>query len=74
MKPSTPVTLVENGTRADERVLHTTVGNLWDTVQRAGINGPALIYVGLSEAKASAEVVPFPIREDIQLAALRAVS
>jgi uroporphyrin-III C-methyltransferase / precorrin-2 dehydrogenase / sirohydrochlorin ferrochelatase len=72
--PSTPVTVVENGTRADERVLHTTVGNLWDTVTRAGIAGPALIYVGLTPAKASATVVPFPIREDIQLAALRAAS
>ncbi len=74
INPATAVTLVENGTRRDERVLHTTVGNLWDTVQRAGIHGPALIYVGLSPAKASAEVVPFPIREDIQLAALRAIS
>jgi uroporphyrin-III C-methyltransferase / precorrin-2 dehydrogenase / sirohydrochlorin ferrochelatase len=76
--PATSVTVVENGTRPDERVLHTTVGNLWDTVTTAGINGPALIYVGLTPAKAAssvtAEVVPFPIREDIQLAALRAVS
>jgi uroporphyrin-III C-methyltransferase / precorrin-2 dehydrogenase / sirohydrochlorin ferrochelatase len=74
MAPSTPVTLVENGTRRDERVVHTTVGNLWDTVQTAGVHGPALIYVGLTGPKASADVVPFPIREDIQLAALRAVS
>jgi uroporphyrin-III C-methyltransferase / precorrin-2 dehydrogenase / sirohydrochlorin ferrochelatase len=74
MNPSTPVTLVENGTRRDERVLHATVGNLWETVQRAGLQGPALIYVGLATAKASADVVPFPIREDIQLAALRAIS
>jgi uroporphyrin-III C-methyltransferase / precorrin-2 dehydrogenase / sirohydrochlorin ferrochelatase len=74
MAPSTSVTLVENGTRADERVLHTTVGNLWDTVQRAGIQGPALIYIGLGKAKSSAEVVAFPIREDIQDAILRAAS
>jgi uroporphyrin-III C-methyltransferase / precorrin-2 dehydrogenase / sirohydrochlorin ferrochelatase len=74
MSPSTPVTLVENGTRRDERVLNTTIGTLWDAVQRAGIQGPALIYVGLNAAKSSADVVPFPIREDIQQAALRAVS
>jgi uroporphyrin-III C-methyltransferase / precorrin-2 dehydrogenase / sirohydrochlorin ferrochelatase len=74
MKPSIAVTLVENGTRADERVLHTTVGSLWDTVQRAGIEGPALIYIGLRPTKSTADVVAFPIREDIQLAALRAVS
>jgi uroporphyrin-III C-methyltransferase / precorrin-2 dehydrogenase / sirohydrochlorin ferrochelatase len=71
---STPVTIVENGTRADERVVRTTVGGMWDAVQRAGLSGPALIYIGLQPAKASADVVPFPIREDIQLAALRAVS
>jgi uroporphyrin-III C-methyltransferase / precorrin-2 dehydrogenase / sirohydrochlorin ferrochelatase len=71
---STPVTIVENGTRADERVVRTTVGSIWDAVQRAGFTGPALIYIGLQPAKASADVVPFPIREDIQLAALRAVS
>ena len=74
MKPSIPVTVIENGTRQDERVLHTTVGNLWDTVQAAGIQGPALIYVGLSKTKTTGEVVAFPIREDIQQAALRAVS
>jgi uroporphyrin-III C-methyltransferase / precorrin-2 dehydrogenase / sirohydrochlorin ferrochelatase len=74
MPAKTPVTLVENGTRANERVLHTTVGNLWETVQEAGIQGPALIYVGISKAKASAEVVPFPVREDIQNAILRAAS
>jgi uroporphyrin-III C-methyltransferase / precorrin-2 dehydrogenase / sirohydrochlorin ferrochelatase len=74
MKPSTPVTVIENGTRHDERVLHTTVGNLGDTVTTAGIQGPALIYVGLSKSKQSGDVVPFPIREDIQQAAMRAVS
>ena len=72
MAPNTPVTLVENGTRANERVLRTCVGDLWETVQEAGIQGPALIYVGIG--KTSAEVVPFPIREDIQNAILRAVS
>jgi uroporphyrin-III C-methyltransferase / precorrin-2 dehydrogenase / sirohydrochlorin ferrochelatase len=74
MHPATHVTVVENGTLPNERVLHTTVGNLWETVQRAGLQGPALIYVGLGAAKTSAEVVPFPIREDIQDAILRTAS
>jgi uroporphyrin-III C-methyltransferase / precorrin-2 dehydrogenase / sirohydrochlorin ferrochelatase len=74
MHPATKVTVVENGTLANERVLHTTVGNLWETVQRAGIQGPALIYVGLGAAKTSAEVVPFPVREDLQDAILRTAS
>ena len=72
--PSTSATVIENGTLSNERVLSTTIGNLWESIQRAGITGPALIYVGLASARKSADVVPFPIREDIQLAALRAAS
>jgi uroporphyrin-III C-methyltransferase / precorrin-2 dehydrogenase / sirohydrochlorin ferrochelatase len=72
--PTTPVTVVENGTRVNERVIRTTIGGMWEAIQRTGLQGPALIYVGLAPAKGSADVVPFPIREDIQLAALRAVS
>jgi uroporphyrin-III C-methyltransferase / precorrin-2 dehydrogenase / sirohydrochlorin ferrochelatase len=74
INPITPVTIVENGTRKDERVLQATVSNFRETVKIAGIAGPALIYVGLAAAKASADVVHFPIREDIQQAALRAIS
>jgi uroporphyrin-III C-methyltransferase/precorrin-2 dehydrogenase/sirohydrochlorin ferrochelatase len=74
IEPSTAVTVVENGTLPNERVLHGNVGNLWDTVQRAGIQGPALIYVGLSKARVSADVVHFPVREDLQTAILRAAS
>jgi uroporphyrin-III C-methyltransferase / precorrin-2 dehydrogenase / sirohydrochlorin ferrochelatase len=74
INPTTPVTIVENGTRKDERVLQATVSSFRETVKTAGIAGPALIYVGLGAAQASADVVPFPTREDIQLAALRAVS
>jgi siroheme synthase len=68
------VTIVENGTLANERVLQSSVGSLWDTVQHKGVTGPALIYIGLTKAKASAEIVPFPSRDDIQDAILRAVS
>jgi uroporphyrin-III C-methyltransferase / precorrin-2 dehydrogenase / sirohydrochlorin ferrochelatase len=71
---ATPVTIVENGTLANERVLSTSIGELWETIQINGIAGPALIYVGLAKASASADVVPFPIREDIRDAALRAAS
>jgi uroporphyrin-III C-methyltransferase / precorrin-2 dehydrogenase / sirohydrochlorin ferrochelatase len=74
LSPSTPVTIVENGTLKNERVLQSSVGSLWDTVQHKGVTGPALIYIGLTKAKASAEIVPFPSRDDIQDAALRAVS
>lgn len=72
--PDTAVTLVENGTRPDERVLDSTIGNLWDTIQTKGVTGPTIIYVGLSKATKSADIVPFPIREDIRDAVLRAAS
>jgi uroporphyrin-III C-methyltransferase / precorrin-2 dehydrogenase / sirohydrochlorin ferrochelatase len=74
INPATPVTIVENGTLPNERVLTASIGNLWDTLQRSGIYGPAIIYVGLSKASTSADIVPFPVREDVRDTALRAAS
>jgi len=70
----TPVTIVENGTLPSERVFTTTIGSLWETLALKGIYGPAIIYVGLARAKASAEVLPFPVRQDISENMLRAAS
>lgn len=72
--PTTPVTIVENGTLANERILNTTIGNLWHSVNTQGVVGPAIIYVGLSKAKTSADIVAFPIREDIRDAIMKAAS
>ena len=72
--PQTEVTVVENGTLADQRVFSTSIGSLWETLQISGVSGPAIIYVGLSHAKPSADVVPFPTREDIVSDILRAAS
>jgi uroporphyrin-III C-methyltransferase / precorrin-2 dehydrogenase / sirohydrochlorin ferrochelatase len=72
--PATPVTIVENGTLPSERVIETTIGQLWDTIHTRGVVGPAIIYVGLAKARASADIVPFPVREDIRDAILRAAS
>lgn len=72
--PVCPVTLVENGTLENERSFVTTIGNLWETVASKGIYGPAMIYVGLAKAKASAEIVTFPVRASSEPEALRAVS
>lgn len=74
INPSTPVTIIENGTLPNERALETTIGGLWETVQTNGVTGPSLIYVGMGQAKASADVVPFPVREDIRDAILKAAS
>jgi uroporphyrin-III C-methyltransferase/precorrin-2 dehydrogenase/sirohydrochlorin ferrochelatase len=56
--PSTPVTIVENGTLADERVIEATVARLGQAIR--GVSGPAIIYIGLGRARQSAAVVPFP--------------
>jgi uroporphyrin-III C-methyltransferase/precorrin-2 dehydrogenase/sirohydrochlorin ferrochelatase len=72
--PQTPVTIVENGTLANERVFTTTIGHLWETLHTKGVSGPAIIYVGLAKPKTSADIFPFPIRESIREAALKAVS
>jgi siroheme synthase len=74
MPPATPVTIVENGTLPQERTLTTRLGRLGETVRSEAIESPALIFVGLSAAQASADIVPFPTREDLREAALRAAS
>jgi len=74
MSPATPVTIVENGTLPTERVIKTTIGSVWDAIHTRGVSGPAIIYVGLPSDRAAANVVPFPVREDIRDAILRAAS
>jgi uroporphyrin-III C-methyltransferase/precorrin-2 dehydrogenase/sirohydrochlorin ferrochelatase len=44
--PTTPVAVVENGTRADQRVTLTTLAALDDLARRAAIDSPALLIVG----------------------------
>ncbi|MBL8906073.1 MAG: hypothetical protein JNM20_05280, partial [Rhizobiales bacterium] len=72
--PACPVTLVENGTLENERTFATTIGDLWETVASNGICGPAMIYGGLSKARASADIVTFPARASSELEVLRAAS
>ncbi len=46
LKPSTPVALVENGTRRDQRVVTGSVAGLGELVAREKILAPAVIIVG----------------------------
>ena len=57
--PVTPVTIVENGTLANERIFSTSIGELYATIRSERISGPAMIYVGLAR-QGAATVVPFP--------------
>ncbi len=43
---STPVAVIENGTRPEQRIVTATLGELGGRLQSAGITGPALIIVG----------------------------
>lgn len=70
----TPVTVVENGTLANERVMMCSIGSLWETLALNGVEGPAIIYVGLKPAQTSADILPFPAREETGHQALRAAS
>ena len=50
---STPVAIVENGSRADQRVTLTTLGELDAVARDGGIRSPALVIVGEVAALAS---------------------
>lgn len=50
---ATPVTLVENASRPDQRVVATTLDSLSDTLATAGLDGPALTFYGLAPRDAA---------------------
>ena len=52
---STPVAVVENGSRPDERILHGRLDGLAALVRGASLTGPALLFVGETAAFSLAE-------------------
>lgn len=52
--PDTPVAIIENGTRADERVITGTLATIPSLIETARIGAPALIVVGEVAALADA--------------------
>jgi precorrin-4 methylase len=46
-KSETPIVIVENGTRDNERAVATTLQDLTQCVDELAISGPAMIFVGL---------------------------
>ena len=54
--PATPVAVVENGSRPDERVLTGSLAELGGLVARANLTGPALLYVGECAAFSAAQL------------------
>ena len=46
--PETPMTVVENVSRANEKIVASTLATLPEAIKQAGIRGPAIIFLGLS--------------------------
>ncbi len=53
---STPVTVIENASRPDQRILETTLDALSTDLVEAGLTGPALTIYGLSPRAAASEL------------------
>ena len=53
---ATPVAIVENGSRPDERVITGTLDDLGGLVARANLTGPALLFVGECAAFSAAQL------------------
>ena len=63
--PATPITVIENASRADERTLETTLAQLEPDLSGADLKGPALMLYGLAPRAAAAVDVP-PLSEIAQ--------
>jgi len=46
--PATPVTIIENVSRTDQRIIATTLAELEPTLSRANLRGPAITFYGLA--------------------------
>jgi uroporphyrin-III C-methyltransferase/precorrin-2 dehydrogenase/sirohydrochlorin ferrochelatase len=53
--PATPVVIVENGTRENERAFAATLADLTNCIDEHAIAGPSVIFVGLDWADAGLE-------------------
>jgi uroporphyrin-III C-methyltransferase / precorrin-2 dehydrogenase / sirohydrochlorin ferrochelatase len=61
--PLTPVTVMENVSRADQRVLATTLSRLEPTLTEANLTGPAIVFLGLAPRDAVTVAQTLPPQE-----------
>ncbi|KQI68740.1 uroporphyrin-III methyltransferase [Loktanella sp. 3ANDIMAR09] len=61
--PATPVTIIENVSRTDQRILATTLAQLEPTLTEARLSGPALTFLGLAPRDALAASTDIPAEE-----------
>lgn len=53
--PATPVTIIENVSRADQQVIATTLAELEPTLTQAKLKGPAITFYGLAPRAAASQ-------------------
>lgn len=53
--PNKPVTIVENASRSEQRIVESCVGALADDLTREGVSGPAILMVGYEPSYATSE-------------------
>ncbi len=60
---ATPVTVIENASRADQRVLETSLGSMAEDIANAAMTGPALTFYGLAPRAAARAAHDIPLEE-----------
>jgi len=50
--PQTQISIVENASRSDMRILETNLGDLVETLRSNNVTGPAMIFYGLAPCQA----------------------
>ncbi|SFS13360.1 siroheme synthase CysG [Yoonia litorea] len=53
--PATPVTIIENVSRANQRIIATTLAEMEPTMTQANLTGPAITFYGLAPRDAAAQ-------------------
>ena len=64
--PETPVTIIENASRANARILATTLAALEPSLSDAAFSGPALMFLGLAPRDAQSLIDNPALKEAIQ--------
>jgi uroporphyrin-III C-methyltransferase/precorrin-2 dehydrogenase/sirohydrochlorin ferrochelatase len=60
---ATPVTVIENASRPDQRILETTLGRMADDIANADMSGPALTFYGLAPRAATLAATDIKLEE-----------
>ncbi|MEM9787023.1 MAG: SAM-dependent methyltransferase, partial [Pseudomonadota bacterium] len=55
--PATPVTIIENVSRPDQRIIATTLSEMEPTMTNANLTGPAITFYGLAPRDAQANAL-----------------